>query len=92
MSIILRKKSRQKYNALVIRFRRRGCIKYAIFDIVLIKQSKRIKGRYIEKLGFFNPQFTERMFIINSARLAYWLNAGAHVKFSVKRHLVKFLV
>jgi ribosomal protein S16 len=56
---------------LVIRFRRRGCTKYAIFDIVLIKQSKRIKGRYIEKLGSFNPQFNERMFIINSARLAY---------------------
>lgn len=31
----------------------------------------RMKGSYIEKLGFFNPNFSERLFIINSGRLAY---------------------
>jgi len=71
MVLALRRKVGKKYNSLVIRFRKRGCLKYAVYDIVLTKQSKRIKGRYIEKLGRFNPQFTERMFVINSARLAY---------------------
>ena len=69
--LTLRHKNKKSYNQLVIRFRKRGCLRYVLFDIVLIKQNQRIKGRYVEKLGRFNPQFTERMFVINSARLAY---------------------
>lgn len=53
---------------LVIRFRRRGYTKYAIFEIVVASSSKR---SFIEKLGFFNPQFSERLFFIDSARVTY---------------------
>lgn len=83
---------RKKFNPYVIRFRRRGCLKYSIFEIVVIKQNMRMKGSYVEKLGYFNPQFSERLFVINSARLAYRMNSGATMHMSVKRHLVKFLV
>lgn len=59
----------KKFNKLVIRLRRRGYFKYAIFEIVLTLASKRARGSFIEKLGFFNPQFTERLFFIDSKRL-----------------------
>jgi ribosomal protein S16 len=62
---------RKKFNAYVIRLRRKGRLKYSIFEVVVSKQNMRMKGSYIEKLGFFNPNFSERMFIINSGRLAY---------------------
>lgn len=65
------KSRRKKFNAYVIRLRRRGCIHYSIFEVVVTKQDMRMYGSYIEKLGYFNPQFTERMFVIDSKRLSY---------------------
>lgn len=53
---------------LIIRLRRKGYTKYAIFEIVLAKPGRR---SFIEKLGFFNPQFSERLFFIDSARVVY---------------------
>jgi len=61
----------RKFNKRVVRFRRRGHIRYAIYEIILTKQSKRARGPAIEKLGFFNPQFTERLFFLDLNRLTY---------------------
>lgn len=58
-----------KFNKLVIRLRRRGYSKYAIFEIVLTLSIKRARGSFIEKLGFFNPQSTERLSFIDTKRL-----------------------
>jgi len=71
MLIIRTKVGGKKFNAYVIRLRRRGCIHYSIFEVVVTKQDMRMYGSYIEKLGYFNPQFTERMFVIDSKRLSY---------------------
>ena len=48
-------------------------------------------GLYIEKLGFFNPNVNERLFFINTYRLAYWLNKGVYINKSVKKYLIKFI-
>lgn len=62
---------RKKFNAYVIRLRRKGRLHYSIFEIVVSKQNMRMRGSAVERLGYFNPHFTERLFIINSQRLAY---------------------
>lgn len=61
----------KKYNSLVVRFRRRGCRFYPIYEIGVLKQKQRARGKFIEKLGFYNPNFSERCFEINAERLAY---------------------
>lgn len=63
----------KKFNKVVIRFRRRGHVHYPIYEIVVIKQNARIRGLFIEKLGYFNPNFTERTFVFDATRLAYWV-------------------
>lgn len=82
----------KKKNSLIIRFNRHGCVHNPIYNIVLMKQKSRLGGKVIEKLGYYNPKFQERGFILNSQRLAYWVNLGATVHFTVKKYLIKFLV
>ena len=75
----------------VIRLRKRGYLHYPIFEIILIYKDKRNRGAYIEKLGYFNPNFNERLFFFNIYRLSYWLNKGALINNTVKKYIVKFL-
>jgi len=82
----------RKFNKLVVRFRRRGHIRYAIYEIILTTQNMRSRGAFLEKLGFFNPQFNERLFFTDSYRLVYWVMRGAYVNRTVKKYLVKLLV
>jgi ribosomal protein S16 len=60
-------KIRQK----IIRFRNRGTKYYPVYDLVVIYKDKKNKSKYLEKLGFFNPQSNNKIFLINSFRLAY---------------------
>lgn len=80
-----------KFNTRVIRFRRKGHKKYPLFEIILAFKNKRSRGAYIEKLGFFNPNFTERLFFFDVARFAYWRNKGIKMNLSVKKVLMKLL-
>lgn len=82
----------KKFNAYVIRLRRRGLVHYAIFETVLMVKNSRRQGAIKERLGFFNPNFNERIFYLNAERLAYRVNAGAFVHNSVKKHFIKLLV
>lgn len=82
----------KKFNSLVIRFRRHGESLKPIFDIAIIKSESRSKTRYIEKVGFLNKKFTERTFVINSQRIAYWVNKGVRMNDAVKKEIAKFLV
>lgn len=81
-----------KFNRLIIRLKRKGCIRRPFFEIVLMKQKSNRNSTVIEKLGFIDPQFETKYFTINSQRLAFWLNRGAVVHDTVKKHIVKFLV
>lgn len=64
---IRNKKTRQK----VIRLRKKGSIHFPIYDIIVTFKDNRNRGSIIEKLGFFNPHIKQRIFCINSFRIAY---------------------
>jgi len=64
---IKNKKIREK----TIRLRKRGQLYYPIYEIILTYKDNRNRGPFIEKLGFFNPNFNKRIFFLNTYRLSF---------------------
>ncbi len=74
----------------VIRLARGGAKKRPFYNIVAADKRDRRDGRFIERVGYFNPVAaeSEKGLVINSERLAYWTQHGAQVSPTVAR-LVK---
>lgn len=62
-----------------IRLSRSGAKKRPFYRIVVIDSRKRRDGRYIEKLGFFNPiaQGAAERLKLNLDRMEHWVSVGA---------------
>lgn len=81
-------KIRQK----VIRFRKKGIIRYPLYDIIVIYKDYRNRGLALEKIGFYNPHQGAKSIYLNTYRLSYWLLKGALINYTVRKYLVKFLL
>lgn len=64
-------KRSKKLKNLSIRFILHGHIHKPIYSIIVVNRIARDKGRFVEKIGYFDPSFTERRLQIDSSRLAY---------------------
>ena len=75
---------------LVIRLARGGAKKRPFFTIVATDSRSARDGRFVERVGFYNPKATEAetRFRIAQDRLAHWTRVGARVSPAVAR-LVK---
>ena len=64
-----------------IRLTRGGAKKRPFYHVVVTDQRKKRDGRYIERLGFFNPiaQANEAGLRIDVARIEYWQKQGAQI-------------
>lgn len=62
-----------------IRLSRGGAKKRPFYHIVVTDQRNRRDGRYIERLGFFNPvaRGREEKLRVDMNRINYWLGHGA---------------
>ena len=62
-----------------IRLSRGGAKKRPFYTIIVTDSRNRRDGRYIERLGFFNPIASgkEERLNMDRERLQYWLNTGA---------------
>jgi small subunit ribosomal protein S16 len=62
-----------------IRLSRAGAKKRPFYHIVVTDSRNKRDGRYIERLGFFNPIPSEKeeSMRLNQERLEYWLAKGA---------------
>ncbi len=62
-----------------IRLSRGGAKKRPFYTVIVTDSRNRRDGRYIERLGFFNPiaNGKEERLSLNQERLQYWLNTGA---------------
>jgi small subunit ribosomal protein S16 len=62
-----------------IRLSRGGAKKRPFYHVVVTDSRNRRDGRYIERLGFFNPlaKGAEVRLHLNQERLHYWLSQGA---------------
>ncbi len=64
-----------------IRLSRGGTTKRPFYHIVATDHRSRRDGRYLERLGFFNPIAAgkEARLQVNRARLDYWISQGAQL-------------
>ncbi len=64
-----------------IRLSRGGATKRPFYHIVVTDRRARRDGRYIERLGFFNPIAAggEERLRVDLDRASYWMSQGAQV-------------
>jgi small subunit ribosomal protein S16 len=74
----------------VIRLARGGAKKRPFFNLVVADSRRARDGRFIERIGFYDPKAPEgrESLRIDRERLAYWKGKGAQVTDTVAR-LVK---
>ena len=70
-----------------IRLARGGSKKRPFFNIVVADSRNRRDGRFIERIGFYNPVATGNAegLRLNQDRLTYWQGVGAQVSDTVAR-------
>lgn len=66
-----------------IRLTRTGRKKVAKYRVVVADSRKRRDGRFIERLGDYNPMTQPATFNINHERALYWLGQGAQMSDTV---------
>jgi small subunit ribosomal protein S16 len=71
----------------VIRLSRAGAKKRPFFNIVATDSRNRRDGRFIERIGFYNPVASgkDESFRIAQDRLAHWQGVGAQLSPTVER-------
>ncbi len=74
----------------VIRLARGGAKKRPFFSIVAADKRDRRDGRFIERVGYYNPFSKDPStgLVVNNERLAHWTQNGAQMSPTVAR-LVK---
>ena len=60
-----------------IRLARGGAKKKPYYRIVVADQRCKRDGRYLARIGFYNPMVKENRFEIDAERLKHWLSVGA---------------
>jgi len=76
--------------ALKIRLARGGAKKRPFYRIVVAEASAPRDGRYVEKLGFYNPMVAkdnDQRLVVNGERVNYWLGQGAQATERVQKLL-----
>ena len=77
----------------IIRFARGGSKNRPFFNVVVADSRNRRDGRFIERVGFYNPIATEKEEALrfDLARVNHWKNVGAQLSPSVARLLKQFV-
>ena len=76
--------------ALKIRLARGGAKKRPFYRIVVAEASAPRDGRYVEKVGHYNPMVAkdnEQRLVVNGERVSYWLGQGAQATERVQKLL-----
>lgn len=72
---------------LKIRLSRRGKKRQPSYRVVVTEAKFKRDGRYVERIGWFNPLTDPETYLINEGRALYWLSVGAQPTDAVKRLL-----
>ena len=74
----------------VIRLSRGGSKHRPFYNVVVADSRNRRDGRFIERVGFYNPVANEKQerVRLNNDRLNHWVSQGAHLSDAVAK-LVK---
>jgi small subunit ribosomal protein S16 len=69
---------------LVIRLRRTGSTSRPYFRVVVTEGKSPREGRFVEAIGHYNPRTKPETLVVDRARLAHWLRAGAQPSDTVR--------
>ena len=68
-----------------IRLTRTGRKNAPSYRIVVIDSRKKRDGKYIEKIGYYNPSEDSDKVVYNEERYTYWMSVGAKPSDAVKK-------
>jgi small subunit ribosomal protein S16 len=74
---------------LAIRFQRTGRKKAPFYWLVVAEKSKPVQGRFLERLGYYNPLSKNKDTVFNTERIEHWISQGATPSQTVARLCVK---
>ncbi len=76
----------------VIRLTRGGAKKRPFFNLVVADSKRARDGRFIERIGFYNPKAPagQEIFRLEAERLTYWQGKGAQLSDTVARLVKQF--
>ena len=76
----------------VIRLARHGAKKRPFYHIVVADKRRALGGRYVEKIGYFNPiaRGQELPLLVEQERIEYWLSVGAQPSDRVQTLIKQF--
>jgi small subunit ribosomal protein S16 len=82
----------EDFDMVVIRLARGGAKKRPFFNIVATDSRNPRDGRFIERVGFYNPVAAEgeAKFRVAADRLTYWQGVGAQMSPTVARLVKEF--
>ena len=77
---------------IVIRLSRGGSKKSPFYKFVVTNSTSARDGKFIEKLGFFNPiaQGNAQKMSINMERVNYWISKGSQVSDRAQKLIKEF--
>ncbi|MEI4259876.1 MAG: 30S ribosomal protein S16 [Candidatus Dasytiphilus stammeri] len=66
---------------IIVRLARHGAKKKPFYKVVVTDKRNPRNGRFIERVGFFNPIAHDRnkVLLLNLDRIGYWINQGAQL-------------
>jgi small subunit ribosomal protein S16 len=62
-----------------------GRKKKPFYRLVVTDSRKRRDGGWIESIGHYNPVSAEKVLVVDTERLNYWLSVGAQMSDTVKK-------
>ncbi len=74
----------------MIRLQRTGKRGQAYFRVVILEHTSRVKGKYLELLGNYNPH--QKEFKVKKDRIEYWISKGAQISPTVNNLMVNYKV
>src|SRR3989344_7526834 len=75
---------------LMIRLQRIGKRGQAYFRVVILEHTSRVKGKYLELLGTYNPH--QKEFRVKKDRIDHWVSKGAQISPTVNNLMVNYKV
>ncbi|NLV71220.1 MAG: 30S ribosomal protein S16 [Actinobacteria bacterium] len=73
--------------ATAIRLARRGSEKHPTYRIVVADSRRPRDGRFIETIGYYNPQHEPSIIEVDEAKAKQWLECGAQPSDTVRKLL-----
>ena len=73
--------------ATAIRLARRGSKKHPTYRIVVADSRCARDGRFIETIGYYNPQQDPSVIVVDEAKAKQWLGCGAQPSDTVRKLL-----